>query len=67
MKSSLTVKISICWVTRCSVEGTHILKMESIISFDRDTKYPLKISLIETNSSKQATLVRVTKVYILRN
>ena len=65
MRSSLTVKISVCWVTAFSVEGTHILKMESIKSFYRDTKYPLQINLIGTGYSGQATLVRVTKVYIL--
>ena len=43
-----TVKTSVCWVTVRSVERTHILKMESIISFYRDTKYPLEISLIWT-------------------
>ena len=40
------LKISVCWVITHSVEGTHILKMESIISFYRDMKYPLEISLI---------------------
>ena len=42
-----TVKTSVCWVTARSVEGTHILKIESIISFYRDTKYPLEINLME--------------------
>ena len=58
------VKTSVCWVTTRSVEGTHILKMESIISFYKDMKYPLEISLIGTGYSGLATLVRVTKVYI---
>ena len=65
MRSSLTVKTLVCWVTTRSVEGTHILKMESIISFYRDTKYPLDISLMGIGYSGPATLVRVTKVYIL--
>ena len=47
-----------------NVEGTHILKMKSIISFYRDMKYPLEISLMGTGYSGLATLVRVTKVYI---
>ena len=51
------VKTSVCWVTTHSVEGTHILKMESIISFYRDTKYPLEISLMETGYSGPTTLV----------
>ena len=51
------VKTSVCWVTAHSVEGTHILKMESIISFYRDTKYPLEISLMETGYSGPTTLV----------
>ena len=59
------VKTSVCWVTTHSVEGTHILKMESIISFYRDMKYPLEISLMGTCSLGPATLVGVTKVYIL--
>ena len=59
------VKTLVCWVTTCSIEGTHILKMESIISFYKDMKYPLEISLIGTGYSGQATLVRLTKVYIL--
>ena len=45
------VKTSVCWVTICSVEGTHILKMESIIIFYRDTKYPHEISLMGTGYS----------------
>ena len=52
------VKTSVCWVTTHSVEGTHILKMESIISFYRDTKYPLEISLMEINYSGPNTLVK---------
>ena len=52
------VKTSICWVTTHSVEGTHILKIESIISFYRDTKYPLEIILIGTGYSSPATLIK---------
>ena len=59
------VKTSVCWVTTRSVEGTHILKMESIISFYKDMKYPLEISLMGIGYSGSTTLVRVTKVYIL--
>ena len=44
-----TIKTLVFWVTTRSVEGTHILKMEFIISFYRDTKYPLKISLMGTS------------------
>ena len=40
-----TVKTSVC------VEGTHILKIESIIFFYRDMKYPLEISLMGTGYS----------------
>ena len=58
------VKISICWLTTHNVEGIHILKIDSIISFYSDTKYPLDINLIGTGYSEPATLVRVTKVYI---
>ena len=65
MRSSLTVETSVCWVTTHSIEGTHILKMESIISFYRDMKYPLEISLIGIGYSGLAILVRVTKIYIL--
>ena len=54
-----------CWVTTRCVEGIYILKTESIISFYRGTKYPLEISLMGTGYSRPATLVRVTKVYIL--
>ena len=39
------VKISICWATTRSVEGTHIPKMKFII-FYRDINYSLKISLM---------------------
>ena len=39
------VKISICWATTRSVEGTHIPKMKFII-FYRDIKYSLEISLM---------------------
>ena len=39
------VKISVYWATAHGVEGTHILKMEFIISFYKDTKYPFEISL----------------------
>ena len=42
-----TIKTLVFWVTTRSVEGTHILKMESIIFFYRDTKYPPEISLME--------------------
>ena len=52
------VKTSICWVTTHNVERTHILKMESIISFYRDTKYPLEISLMKTGYSGPATLIK---------
>ena len=58
------VKTSVCSVTTCSVEGIHILKMESIISFYRDTKYPIEISLMGTGYLGLTTLVGVTKVYI---
>ena len=58
------VKTLVCWITIRSVEGTHILKMDSIISFYSDTKYPLEINLIGIGYSGPATLVRVTKVYI---
>ena len=59
------VKTSICWVTACSVKGTQILQMEFIISFYRDTKYPLEISLMGTGYSGPGILVRVIKVHIL--
>ena len=52
------VKTSVCWVTTCSIEETHILKMESIISFYKDTKYLIEISLMETSYSRLATLVK---------
>ena len=52
MRSNLTVKISIYWVTVCSVEEIHILKMKSIIFFYRDTKYHFEISLMGTGYSK---------------
>ena len=65
MRSNLTVKISVCWVTTRSVEGTHILNMKSIISVYRDMKYSIEISLMGTFSLGPATLVGVTKVYIL--
>ena len=45
------VKPSVYWVTTCSIEGTHILKVESIISFYRDMKYPLEINLMGTGYS----------------
>ena len=51
VRSKVTVKTSVCWVTTRSVEGIHILKMESIISFYKDTKYPLVISLMGTGYS----------------
>ena len=47
VRSSLTVKISVCWVTIHSVDGAHILKMKFINFFYRDTKYPFEISLIK--------------------
>ena len=50
------VKTSVYWVTTLNVEGTHILKIESIISFYRDTKYPLEISLVGTGYSGPANL-----------
>ena len=65
MRSSFTIKTSICWVSKRNVKGTHILKVEFIISLYRDTKYPLEISLMGTSYSGLATLVRVTKVHIL--
>ena len=52
------VKTSVCWVIARSVNGTHILKMEFIISYYRDTKDPLEISLIGTVYSTSATLVK---------
>ena len=58
MRSNLTVKTLICCVIARSVEKTHILKMESIISFYKDTKYPLEISLIEIGYSGPTTLVK---------
>ena len=58
------VKTSVCWVTTCSVEGTHILKMESIISFYRDTKYPIEISLMGTGYLGLTTLVRRKFIFI---
>ena len=45
------VKTSVCWITTRSVEGKHILEMESIIFFYKDTKYPLEISLMGTGYS----------------
>ena len=65
LRSSLTVKSSVCWVITRSVKGTYILKIESIMTFYRDMKYPLEISLMGIGYSGPATLVRVTKVYIL--
>ena len=59
------VKTSVCSVTTRSVEETYILKIESIICFYRDMKYPLEISLMEIGYSRPATLVGATKVYIL--
>ena len=51
------VKISVYWITACSVEGTPILKMKSIIFFlYRDTKYVLEINLMEIGDSRPATL-----------
>ena len=58
VRSSLTVKTSVYWVTTLNVEGTHILKIESIISFYRDTKYPLEICLMGIGYSGLATLVK---------
>ena len=52
------VKTSICWVTACSVKGTYILKMESIISFYRDIKYPIEINLMGTGYSEPVTLIK---------
>ena len=45
------VKTSVCWVITRSFKGIHILKIESIISFNRDMKYPIKISLMRTDDS----------------
>ena len=58
------VKTSVCWVTTRSVERTHILKIDSIISFYSDMKYPLEINLMGISYLGPATLVRVTKVHI---
>ena len=58
VRSNLTVKTSVYWVTTCSVERTHILEMESIISFYRDTEYFLEIRLMEIGYSEPATLVK---------
>ena len=58
VRSSLTVKTLVCWITTRSIKGTHILKMESIIPFYRDTKYPLEISLMGTGYSGPTTLVK---------
>ena len=67
MRSNLIVKTSVCWVTARSVEGTHILKMESIISFYRDTNYSLEISLMGTGYLGPATLVKNYKsLYLLK-
>ena len=52
------VKTLVCWVSTCSIEGTHILKMEFIISLYKDTKYFLKISLMGTGYSGLAILVK---------
>ena len=52
------VKTSVCWVTAHSVEGVHIFKIESIISFYRDTKYLIEISLMGISYSGPATLVK---------
>ena len=58
MGSNLTIKTSVCWVTTCSVKRIHILKMESIISFYRGTKYPIEISLMGTGYLGPVTLVK---------
>ena len=58
MRYNLTVKTSVYSITARNVEGTHILYMESIISFYKDTKYAIEISLIGTGYSGPATLVR---------
>ena len=58
MRSSLMVKPSVCWITTRNVKGTHILKMETIISFYKDTKYPFEISLMGTGYSGPTTLVK---------
>ena len=58
VRSNLMVKTSVYWVTVHNVERTHILKMESIISFYSDMKYPLEISLMGTSYSRLATLVK---------
>ena len=47
-----TIKTLVCWVTTRNAKRTHILKMESIISFYRDTKYPIEISLMRTGYSR---------------
>ena len=58
VRFNFTVKTLVCWVTTHSIERTHIFKMESIISFHRDTKYPLEISLMGIGYSRLATLVK---------
>ena len=58
VRSNLMVKTSVYWVTVHNVERTHILKIKSIISFYRDTKYPFEISLMGTGYSRPATLVK---------
>ena len=52
MRSNLTVKISVYWITACSVEGTHILKIKFIIYIYRDTKYPIEINLMGISDSR---------------
>ena len=58
------VKTSVCWVITRSFKGIHILKIESIISFNRDMKYPLEISFMGTSYSGPATLVKSLLKYI---
>ena len=67
MRFNLTIKTSVCWVIARSIEGTHILNMEFIISFYRDTKYSLEISLMGTGYSGPTTLVKNYKsLYLLK-
>ena len=55
MGSNLTVKTLVCWAIAHSVERIHIFKIGSLISFYRDTKYPLEISLMRTDYLGPAT------------
>ena len=54
MRSKVTVKTSVCWATTFSINGTYILKMKFIVSyqiykiFPGDIKYSLKISFMDS-------------------